>query len=281
VTVMTKTTAILTMASLFLVTTPTTFANPAAAQGHDRRPTNSSRVSEQLVELRLRQGETQKLLLVAPPDARAAIVMLPGGAGDVGLTGSADIRYSDNFVVRTRTMWARRGFTVLIPDTIGHANLRGIRSSPGYASVVNDLVKLAHRQVNGPVFLLGTSQGSIAAVNAAAHATAGTIAGVVLTESVSVMGGSGETVFSASPELVRAPALIVANRDDQCNVAPPEAASQIARAMTMSRDVQVLMVTGGSNRSAKNCGSLTPHGYYGIEDQVIAKISRWMDAHGG
>ena len=95
------------------------------------------------------------------------------------------------------------------------------------------------------------------------------------------MGGSGETVFSASPELVRAPALIVANRDDQCNVAPPEAASQIARALTMSRDVQVLIVTGGSNRSAKNCGSLTPHGYYGIEDQVIAKISRWMDAHGG
>jgi hypothetical protein len=276
---MTKTTAILTMASLFMVATPTSFANPAAAQGHDRHPANPFRVSEQLVELRLRQGETQKVLLVTPPHARAAIVMLPGGAGDVGLTGSADIRHSDNFVVRTRAMWARRGFTVLIPDTIGHANLRGIRSSPGYASVVNDLVKLAHRQVTGPVFLLGTSQGSIAAVNAAAHATAGSIGGVVLTESVS--GGSGETVFSASPELVGAPALIVANRDDRCNVAPPEAASQIARAMTMSRDVQVLMVAGGFNRSAKNCGSLTPHGYYGIEDQVIAKISRWMDAHGG
>jgi hypothetical protein len=269
------------MASLLMMVTPMTFATAAAAQGHDRRPAKPSRLSEQLIELRLRQGETQKVLLVTPPHARAAIVMLPGGAGDVGLSGSADIRHSDNFVVRTRALWAQRGFTVLIPDTIGHANLRGIRSSPGYASVVNDVVKLAHRQVTGPVFLLGTSQGSIAAVNAAAHANAGSIAGVVLTESVSVMGGSGETVFSASPELVRAPALIVANRDDHCNVAPPEAASQIARAMTMSRDVQVLIVTGGSNRSAKNCGSLTPHGYYGIEDQVIAKISRWMDAHGG
>jgi alpha-beta hydrolase superfamily lysophospholipase len=281
VTVLSKTTATLTMASLLMMVTPMTFATAAAAQGHDRRPAKPSRLSEQLIELRLRQGETQKVLLVTPPHARAAIVMLPGGAGDVGLSGSADIRHSDNFVVRTRALWARRGFTDLIPDTIGHANLRGIRSSPGYASVVNDLVELAHRQVTGPVFLLGTSQGSIAAVNAAAHATAGSIAGVVLTESVSVMGGSGETVFSASPKLVRAPALIVANRDDRCNVAPPEAASKIARTMTMSRDVQVLMVAGGSNRSAKNCGSLTPHGYYGIEDQVIAKISRWMDAHGG
>jgi len=137
VTVITKMTDVLVMAALFMVATLTTFANPAAAQGHDRRPDNPFRVSEQLVELRLRQGETQKVLLVASPDARAAIVMLPGGAGDVGLTGSADIRHSDNFVVRTRTMWARRGFTVLIPDTISHANLRGIvvhRVTPAWST---------------------------------------------------------------------------------------------------------------------------------------------------
>nr|WP_206364850.1 hypothetical protein [Sphingomonas populi] len=133
----------------------------------------------------------------------------------------------------------------------------------------------------GPVFLPGTSQGSIAAMNGAAHAPAGSIAGVVLTESVSVMGGSGETVFDASPERVRVPALIVANRDDRCDVAPPGAAPKIAAAMTASRDVRVLMVAGGVTRSAKDCGSLTPHGYYGIEDVVVGKISGWMEANGG
>lgn len=129
-----------------------------------------------------------------------------------------------------------------------------------------------------PVFLLGTSQGSIAAVNGAAHAAAGTLAGVVLTESVSVMGGSHETVFSASPEQVRVPALIVANTDDLCDVAPPAMAPRIAAAMTNSPNVEVETVSGGSTKSKKACGSLTPHGYYGIEAPVVDLIGRWMDA---
>ncbi|GAO00235.1 hypothetical protein Gxy13693_042_069 [Komagataeibacter xylinus NBRC 13693] len=141
------------------------------------------------------------------------------------------------------------------------------------------LVALARQQGSGPVFLLGTSQGTIAAVNGAAHAPAGSIAGVVLTESVSVMGGSRETVFSASPQDIGVPVLVVANRDDRCNVAPPTAARQIAAAMTASRDVQVLMVAGGITRSKRECGSLTPHGYFGIEDQVINAICNWLDTH--
>ena len=130
------------------------------------------------------------------------------------------------------------------------------------------------------MFLLGTSQGSIAAMNGAAHAAPGSIAGVVLTESVSVPGGSGETVFDADPQRVRAPALVVANRDDRCDVAPPQAAPRIAAAMTGSRDVRVLTVSGGVTRSDNNCGSLTPHGYDGIEGPVVDAISRWMEAHG-
>ncbi|WP_256326100.1 alpha/beta hydrolase [Sphingomonas sp. NFR15] len=253
---------------------------PAAGFAQQRARGDDQGVSERLFDLPLAGGATQKALLVMPPHARGTIVMLPGGAGDVGLERDGDIRHGDNFVVRTRALWARRGYAVLIPDTIDRANLRGVRSSPGYARLVGDLVGFAHRQVAGPVFLLGTSQGAIAAMNGAAHAPAGSIAGVVLTESVSVRGGSGETVFDASPERVRAPALIVANRDDRCDVAPPQAAPRIAAAMKASRDVRVLMVSGGVTRSAKACGSLTPHGYYGIEDAVVAKIGAWIGAHG-
>jgi len=53
---------------------------------------------------------------------------------------------------------------------VDHANLRGLRSSPGYAALVLDLVRVAQEQAPGAVFLLGTSQGSIAAMNGAAHA---------------------------------------------------------------------------------------------------------------
>lgn len=248
----------------------------------DRRVPSSSvaaHMDEKVVDIPLADGQTQRALLAWPSQARGTIVMLPGGAGDLGIERDGDIRHDHNFVVRTRGLWNRRGYAVLIPDTIKRANLRGVRSSPGYASLVDELIVYAGQKIGRPVFLLGTSQGSIAAMNGAAHAAPGSLAGVVLTESVSVIGGSAETVFDADPHEVRVPALVVANRDDRCSVAPPQAAPRIAAAMTASPSVQVMTVTGGITHSSKACGSLTPHGYDGIEDQVVARISAWMDAH--
>ena len=233
-----------------------------------------------MIDLPLASGERQRVLVVSPPRPSGALVMLPGGAGDVGIEPDGHLRHGRNFVVRTRDLWAARGYAVLIPDAIGGAGLRGRRSSPAYAAVVASLVALARRQSGGPVFLLGTSQGAIAAMNGAAHAEPGTLAGVVLTESVAVLGGSRETVFDADPAGVRVPALVVANTDDRCDVAPPSAAPKIAAAMSHAPSAEVLTVTGGSARSPTPCGSLTPHGYDGIEGHVVDAISRWMRSHG-
>lgn len=231
-----------------------------------------------MLNLPVHGGNQQRVLYVSPPHPRATIVMLPGGAGDVGLASDGDIAHGDNFVVRTRALWVAAGFAVLIPDAIDGSNLRGLRSLPQYAALVGDLVAAAHARASGPVFLLGTSQGSIAAMNGAAHLREGQIAGVVLTESVSRLGGSHETVFDAHPDRVNVPALVVANSDDRCNVAPPQDADKIAAAMTGAPHVKVLRVSGGEQRSPRECGSLSPHGYYGIEQNVVDAIAAWINA---
>lgn len=92
------------------------------------------------------------------------------------------------------------------------------------------------------------------------------------------MGGSRETIFSAHPEKIQAPVLIVANRDDRCNVAPPQDAKRISAPMAGSHEVTVLRVAGGTTRSGKNCDSLTPHGYFGVEAEVITRISACLNA---
>ncbi len=258
-------------------------ASPSDTRAQSAAPrAPAGEAPEHTVNLPLSGGKLQRILIVTPPHPRAAIVMLPGGSGDVGIERDGDISHDNNFVVRSRGLWAARGYAVLIPDTIDRANLRGERSTPRYAQLVADLTAYARSSIAPPaalpVFLLGTSQGSIAAMNGAAHAAPGTLAGVVLTESVSVMGGSHETVFDAAPERVKIAALIVANTDDRCDVAPPGMAPRIATAMTNSPDVKVETVSGGTTKSAKACGSRTPHGYYGIEDRVVDLISKWMDA---
>jgi hypothetical protein len=252
-------------------------AMDAPYAGGDAVP-NAEVLGEQVMDLPLGGGLQQRVLYAAPAGRpRGVIVMLPGGSGEVGIRRDGDLRHDDNFVVRTRSLWVARGYAVLIPDTLDRENLRGLRSSPAYAALVDGLASYARRTAQAPVFLLGTSQGSIAAMNGAAHAAPGSLAGVVLTESVSILGGSHETVFDADPAGVRAPALVVANRDDACDVAPPSEAPAIARAMGHAASVKVLYVSGGVDRSRKACGSLTPHGYYGIEAEVVGDIAGWMD----
>lgn len=255
-------------------------AAPAIAQTGPAR--QSLAAGERVADLPLEDGSHQRVLYDAPPHPRATLVMLPGGSGDIGVRRDGDLRHADNFVVRTRADWVARGYAVLIPDTVDRANLRGVRSSPAYGRLVDGLAAYARDQTPAPVFLIGTSQGTIAAVNGAAHARPGLIAGLVLTESVSVPGRrSTETVFDADPHGVRVPVLVVANRDDACDVAPPEMAPRIAAALTRSPSVRVLAVKGGTQASDRACGSLSPHGYYGIEQEVVDGIAGWLQAHGG
>ena len=80
---------------------------------------------ERVVNIPRSSGALQRVLILTPSHPRAAIVMLPGGSGDVGIEHGGDIRHDNNFVVRSRELWAARGYAVLIPDTIDGANLRG------------------------------------------------------------------------------------------------------------------------------------------------------------
>ncbi|MBN9005634.1 MAG: alpha/beta hydrolase [Rhizobiales bacterium] len=244
-------------------------APAVAAQGEGPR----------VLDLSVAGAGTQRVLYVSPSHPRATLVMLPGGAGDVGIARDGSVAHGHNFLVRSRDLWVARGFAVLIPDALdGTKNLRGLRSTPEYGAVVTALVKAARAQATAPVFLMGTSQGSIAAVNGAAHLRGGEIAAVVLTESVSRLGGSHETVFSAHPDRINVPVLIVANSDDRCKVAPPQDAPKIAAAMTGAPLVKVLDVSGGVMHGSNTCGSLSPHGYDGIESHVVDAVAAWLRA---
>ncbi len=224
------------------------------------------------------------MLYQSPRHPRATLVMLPGGSGRIGIRPDGSVAHGDNFLVRTRLSWIARGYAVLIPDAAGGADLHGSRSSPSYGAMVERMMRSAHRLAPVPVVLLGTSQGTIAATNGAAssaHDAGPTgLAALVLTETVSAGGRlSAETVFDAHPEAVRVPTLIVANADDACDVAPPQAAGRVAAAFTAAPQVDVARVRGGAGRSGRPCGSRSPHGYDGIEDRVVDLIDTWLAAY--
>ncbi|MFT8472548.1 alpha/beta hydrolase [Acetobacter persici] len=246
-----------------------------------------------VVDLTPAPGVTQRILVLAPPHPRATLILLPGGTGDIGIARNGALHHTQNFLLRMRAEWVAHGYAVIIPDALthnspqthtsrrAHTTLRGTRSSPAYGELVVSLARYARTQHAGPVFLVGTSQGTIAATNGAARAAAGLIAGLVLTETVALPGHlSTETVFDAHPQNVRVPVLIIANQEDACPVASPRMATQIAQAMTRAPEVRLLSVSGGPEHAAKPCSSRSAHGYEGMETSVSRMILSWLQAHG-
>lgn len=89
-----------------------------------QRAAAQATVTERVLMLPAPGGDQQRALYVSPPRPRATIVMLPGGAGDVGIGSDGDIAHGNNFVVRSRGLWNAAGFAVLIPDAVDDTNLQ-------------------------------------------------------------------------------------------------------------------------------------------------------------
>ncbi|MBV9863023.1 MAG: alpha/beta hydrolase [Alphaproteobacteria bacterium] len=228
----------------------------------------------QVADLPLATGGTERVLLLVPPNPRAVLIMLPGGDGTIAIDNSGQVQRGGNFLIRTRDLWVQQGLAVLLvapPD--GHS-LMGERHSPAYAAAIGTAADFARSRVNAPVWLVGTSQGAIAAVNGAARL--GTkIAGLVVSSSVTRLGRSGETVFDAYPGSVAVPALVVANTRDTCVVSPPGDAAALAAALSASPRKEVVTFESSEIRSDP-CEAMSPHGYLGIEAAVIRGIADWI-----
>jgi hypothetical protein len=216
-----------------------------------------------VADIPLPGGGSERVLFIAPPRPRAILILLPGGDGILGIDTAGDIGQGGNFLVRTREFWVAQGFAALIMDAPEGRSLAGKRHLAAYADAVARAIAYARGRVAAPVWLVGTSQGSIAAANAAARLGPR-------------FGRSGETVFDTDLGVIAVPALVVANRGDTCNVSPPGDAARIADALGRAPRKEVLVVDSTEIRSDP-CQAMSPHGYLGIEPAAVQRIADWIE----
>ena len=221
----------------------------------------------------------EKVLFAGPANPRAIVFVFAGGPGIVGFNSANQITQgANNFLLRTEPLWLAQGFAFA---TLGSSSsLLGQRSTPAYANSIARAIDFVRTRANVPVWLVGTSMGSIAAANGAAHLP-GRVAGVVLTSSVAAPNkASGESVFNSDLGAIAVPALVVSNRNDTCPIAGPAFAPQILAALARSPRKDVIYVESSETRSDP-CEAMSPHGYLGIEADVVQRISNWIRTAGG
>lgn len=225
--------------------------------------------TEERIDLSTRPGVTQPIYLTAARNPVASAILYPGGSGVVSVA-------RNNFLIRVAGDFAAAGVTAAIADAPSDqagSLTTGFRAGEAQATDTAAIVAFLKGRAPVPVWLIGTSRGSISAANAAARLGPPRIAGVVLTSSVWTGGMSAVALGT-----LRVPTLIVHNRNDSCDNSPFAQAEPALATITMAPAKQFLAVAGGSLRG-NPCGAMSPHGYLGIEDQVVPPIVAWIRTH--
>jgi len=237
---------------------------------------SASAAAERFVtDLALEDGGSQRVLYAAPEKPRAALVMLPGASGMVELGGDGSIRrMSENFLLRTLPLWQGKGFAVVVITPPNGMSPLGYRHTAAYAAALGQVVDFVRSRAELPVWLIGTSQGAIAAIGGGAR-LGGKIAGIVAASSVTGRSSSGETVFDSEPGQVAVPALIVANSGDACPASPPGDAPKLAAALARSPHKEVVYLQSSATQG-QPCEGASPHGYFGIEAATVERIAEWI-----
>jgi pimeloyl-ACP methyl ester carboxylesterase len=238
---------------------------------------------EEVRTIPTRPGITQSFLLLRPVGTPVAgVIIFAGGDGNLALTAAGVGQLQGNFLVRTRIRWAREGFLVAILDQPSDRKngLWNFRTTSEHAADVTQAIAAVRELARAPVWLVGTSMGTLSAANGAARLAEGGPDGIVLTSSVTETSKmSYETTRHAGLGDIRVPTLVVHHKDDTCRASPYSGAEDIMKALKRAPVKELMVFEGGSPAISAPCEAKAAHGYLGLEAQVVSAIGAWIRAH--
>jgi predicted alpha/beta hydrolase family esterase len=239
--------------------------------------------AQEIVSLSARPGITQSFFLArVPQDAQATAVLFLGSGGLLRLRREKEqIKFSSgNFLVRSRSEFINRRVVTAIVDApsdqqggwgMSDAFRLGEQHFADLSAVLEDLKE---RFPKLPVFLVGTSRGTISAASLAAR-FGPQVSGAVLT--ATMFREAGRRAQQPGPGLsrfdlasIRIPLLLVHHVSDQCSVTPYSDAARL------SEKYPLITVFGGSPPQSGPCEAHSQHGFLGKEAETVEQIVNWM-----
>lgn len=233
---------------------------------------------------------TTRYSTVAAEEGQISLVLLVGGGGHLNFDANGcPCALRGNSLVRSLPHFHSAGFATALVDAPsdhpGEDGLKGFRLSSKHATDLGIVIADVRQRNKGPVWLVGTSRGTISAVNAAVRLTGSASAdGLVLTSAVTSGGKGGkrpwavQTVFDVRLETIRMPVQVIGHAADDCPRTPPRLMNRITARTNGARE-QVVTVTGGpgsKHTGLEACQSRTPHGFIDQEAVVASGIARFI-----
>jgi hypothetical protein len=235
----------------------------------------------ELRNLPTRPGVTQPFWLIRPEGQPAAILILfAGDRGRLALSAEGIGWGQNNFLIRNRTRFVKEGFAVALVDAPSDRTTDGLsnfRLTAAHAEDIRILLAALRKEFGSPVWLVGTSMGTVSVASAASRLKEGGPDGIVLTATVTRESRQiRETIKNVRLKDIRVPALVVHHRRDGCAVSPYSGAVALIKGLTGSPRTEILTFEGGDPPQSDPCEAMSAHGFLGIDGEVVEAISRWI-----
>jgi hypothetical protein len=253
-------------------------ALPFAAQAQLRTET---------ITVNVRPGATMRYLAVSAGEPKAALILLTGGNGVLKLDAEGKIgALGGNFLIRNRHLFAREGLYVASLDAASdqQGGMNGqIRLSAQHAQDLAKVIADVKQRAGVPVWVAGTSAGTLTAANVAARARGNGVHGVIFTSTMTqlVPNLCGKSVYDAELSAFSGPVLVVSHADDGCGCSPGGAApnNKLLAALKGASAKEQKVFSGGAPPKSGPCDAYSPHGYFGLETDVVKSIASWIKSH--
>ncbi|MPZ45716.1 MAG: alpha/beta hydrolase [Betaproteobacteria bacterium] len=235
---------------------------------------------EQVIDIPTRPGVTQRFLYLAPPDAKAAVVLFSGGNGGLQIADDGSLGGgSGNFLVRSRQLFAEQRLAVAVIDAPSDRQsppfLGGYRQRPDHAADVKAVIAWLRQKSALPVWLIGTSRGTQSVAYVATRLVDdGGPDGIVLTATV-LADRKSRPVPDMPMDSLRIPVLVVHHEQDGCRVTLFSDVPRLMEKLASNPRKELMTFTGGANQGDP-CQARAYHGFNGLEREVVEKIAAWM-----
>jgi len=230
---------------------------------------------EGMVLMDLGRGEARlPTYVMSNTKAIATLILLPGGDAGTGKIVEGKPT-SGNFVSRTRDVFFASNFNVIVVyrATDLSALDYGYRVKD-HVSEIAKVVSYAKQQFGKPVWLVGTSRGTVSGTAAAIALGENDVQGLVITSSVT----SKKTGAIATQNIgnLKIPMLVVHHKNDACKICVPYEASRITADLKSSPVKKFIMIEGGSDPEGDPCEAKHWHGFINYETETVKIITDWI-----
>lgn len=241
-----------------------------------------------------RPNTVVRVLLMKANRPADAVILLPGGHGNINLDSQGHIGWGeDDFVIRTRWHYFDHGIATIIPDVaLDHkppVSLAGFRTSEPHADDLHALSEQLHSMAP-KVWIIAYDTGATSALNAVARDKIDSVAGLVLISPILEPPDPNSTLLidGVKRALGRMPVLVIGHQFDQCSLPVLDRIRNAAAALRAPH-FQAIVLQGGRTQFMLHdafaypeggCNAEPTHALAGLEEVVTGKIIDWL-AHEG